>query len=60
MKRLQAWQYLIVVLALFWVLFAIILIIGDFPFFVISMALTALAGLSVAVIALAWAFQNNW
>jgi hypothetical protein len=60
MKRLQAWQYLIAAFASFWVLFATILIIGDFPFFVISIALTALAGLSVGVIALAWAFQNNW
>lgn len=60
MRRLQAWQYLIVVFAMFWVLFAVILIIGDFPFLVISMALTTLAMLSLAVVALAWAFQNDW
>jgi uncharacterized membrane protein len=60
MRRFQAWQYLIVVFAVFWVLFATILIIGDFPFLVISMALTTLAILSLAVVALAWAFQNNW
>jgi hypothetical protein len=60
MKRLQAWQYLIVVFAVFWILFATILIIGDFPFFVISMALTTLAGLSVGVIALAWAYTHDW
>jgi len=60
MRRLQAWQYLIVVFAVFWVLFAVILIIGDFPFLVISMALTTLAMLSLAVVALAWAFQNDW
>ena len=60
MKRLQAWQYLIVVFAVFWVLFATTLIIGDFPFFVISIALTTIAILSLGVIALAWAFQNDW
>ena len=60
MRRFQAWQYLIVVFALFWILFAVVLIVGDFPFFVISMALTTLAILSLAVVALAWAFQNNW
>ncbi len=60
MKRLQAWQYLIIVFAVFWVLFAAILIIGDFPFFVIGIALTTIAILSLGVIALAWAFQNNW
>ena len=60
MKRFQAWQYLIIVFAVFWVLFATILIIGDFPFFVISIALTTIAILSLGVIALAWAFQNDW
>ncbi len=59
MRRLQAWQYLIAIFAAFWILFAIVLIISDFPFVVISVALTSLAMLSVVVIGLAWAFQNN-
>ncbi|MBV9708626.1 MAG: hypothetical protein JO125_14605 [Chloroflexi bacterium] len=60
MRRLQAWQYLIAIFATFWVLFAIVLIISDIPFIVISVALTSLAMLSVVVIGLAWAFQNNF
>lgn len=60
MKRLQVWQYLIVMFAAFWVLFAAMLIIGDFPFFVISVALTTLAILSVGVIALAWAYTHDF
>lgn len=59
-RHLQVWQYLIVVFAAFWILFAVILILGDIPFFVISLALTTTALLSALVVALAWAFQNNW
>lgn len=59
MKRLQAWQYLIVIFVVFWVIFATVLIISDFPFYVISIALTTIAMLSLLIIALAWAYQNN-
>jgi hypothetical protein len=59
MRRLQAWQYLIGIFAVFWVIFAIVLIITDFPFYIISIALTTTAMLSLLVIALAWAYQNN-
>jgi hypothetical protein len=60
MKRLQAWQYLIIIFAVFWVIFAAVLIISDFPFYVISIALTTIAMLSLLIIALAWAYQNNF
>lgn len=60
MRRMQAWQYLIGIFAVFWVIFAIILIITDFPFYIISIALTTIAMLSLLIIALAWAYQNNF
>lgn len=59
-RHFQAWQYLGFVFAGFWLLFAGILIVSNFPFLIISMALTTIAALSVLVIALAWAFQNDW
>ncbi len=58
-RRFQAWQWLILIFAIFWVIFAIVMIIGDFPFFIISIALTTIGALSALVVALAWAFQNN-
>ncbi len=59
-KRLQAWQILIIIFASFWMLFAIVLIVSNFPFFIVSIALTTIAALSALVVALAWAFQNNF
>jgi len=60
MRRIQAWAYLAVVLALFWLVLAFMLIVfSDFPFIVISMGLTTLAILSGLVCALAWAYQND-
>ncbi len=59
-KRPQAWRYLIALFVAFWLIFATILIVNDFPFFIISIALTTTALLAVLIIALAWAFQNNW
>jgi len=53
MRRMQAWQYLIAIFAVFWVIFAIVLIFSDFPFYIISMALTTIAMLSLLIIALA-------
>lgn len=59
MRRFQVWHYLIPVFTAFWILFAIIIITSGFPFLVVSLALPILALLSLLVIALAWAFQNN-
>lgn len=59
MRRLQAWQYLIVIFVVFWAIFAAVLIISEFPFYVISIALTTIAMLSLLIIVLAWAYQNN-
>ena len=60
MRRLQPWQYLIGVFVVFWIIFAIVLFLGDIPFFVISIALTTIAALSLLVVLLAWAYQNNF
>ena len=59
MRRLQPWQYLIGVFVVFWIIFAIVLFLGDIPFFVVSIALTTIAALSFLVVLLAWAYQNN-
>lgn len=56
-RRPQAWHYLIIICAAFWLLFAIILLLSGFYFLIVALAILAL--LSVLVIALAWAFQNN-
>ncbi len=58
-RRFQAWQILIFIFASFWVLFAIVMIVGNFPFFIISIALTTIGALSALIVALAWAYQNN-
>jgi flagellar biosynthesis component FlhA len=58
-RRLQPWQYLIGIFVVFWIIFAIVLFLGDIPFFVISIALTTIAALSFLVVLLAWAYQNN-
>ena len=60
MRRRQVWKYLVGIFALFWIFFAIILVVAEFPFYVISIALTTIAMLSAIIIALAWAYQNNW
>jgi hypothetical protein len=60
MRRRQVWKYLVGIFALFWIFFAIILVVAEFPFYVISIALTTIAMLSAVIIALAWAYQNNW
>jgi hypothetical protein len=56
----QVWRYLIIIFAIFWLIFACVLILSDFPFLVISMALTTVAVLSAIVVVLSWAYQNNW
>jgi len=60
MRHRQVWKYLVGIFALFWIFFAIILIVAEFPFYEISIALTTIAMLSAVIIALAWAYQNNW
>jgi hypothetical protein len=59
-RRKQAWRYLAFIFAIFWIIFASILIVSDFPFLVISMALTVIAAFSAIIVALSWAYQNNW
>ncbi len=59
LRTLQAWQILTGLFAFFWILFATILIVSDFPFLIISMALTTVGALSILVTVLAWAYQKN-
>jgi len=59
MQRRQIWKYLIAIFGAFWLVFAIFLFLGDFPFYIISIALTTVLVLSVLIVALAWAYQNN-
>jgi hypothetical protein len=56
----QVWRYLACIFAIFWIIFACVLILSDFPFLVISMALTVVAVFSAIIVALSWAYQNNW
>lgn len=60
MRRIPAWAYLACIFAAFLVIFASVLIISDFPFLVISVALTSIFMLSLLIVALAWAYQNNF
>ena len=60
MQRHHIWPYLIIVFAVFWVIFATVLILGDFPLMIIMMALTTVAVLSALVVALAWAYNNDY
>ncbi len=59
-RRWQAWQYLIGIFAAFWIIFATILIVSALPFYVITIALSTTGMLSLLIIALAWAYQNNY
>ncbi len=59
MKRIPAWKYLACIFVAFWLIFAIMLIFfSDFPFLIISMALTIIFMLSVLVTVLAWAYTR--
>jgi hypothetical protein len=60
MQQRQAWKLLVGIFAAFWVVFAIFLFISELPFYIISIALTTILILSIAIIALAWAYQNNF
>lgn len=59
-QRWQAWQYLIGIFTAFWVIFATILIVAELPFYIITIALSTTGMLSLLIIALAWAYQNNY
>ena len=59
MQSRQVWKYLIGVFAVFWVVLAIMFFIADFPFYIITLSLSITLILSAAVVALAWAYQNN-
>jgi hypothetical protein len=60
MRSIPAWKYLIGVFAVFWVVLAVMLFIANFPFYIITLSLSIILVLSVAVVALSWAYQNNW
>jgi len=60
MRSIPAWKYLIVIFAVFWVILAIMMFVADFPFYVISLALTTILILSIAIVALAWAWIHNY
>jgi len=59
MRSRQAWKYLIGIFAMFWVVLAIMMFVADFPFYIITLSLSIILILSAAIIALAWAYQNN-
>jgi hypothetical protein len=60
MRSIPAWKYLIGIFAVVWVVLAIMLFISGIPFYVITWSLTIILILSAAIVALAWAYQNNW
>jgi hypothetical protein len=61
MRRHHAWIYLACIFAVFWIIFAIILIFfSNFPFVVIAMALSSLLMLSLVFIGLAWAYTHDY
>jgi hypothetical protein len=59
MRSIPAWKYLIGVFAVFWIVLAIMLLIANIPFYVITWSLTIILVFSAAIVALAWAYQNN-
>ena len=60
MQRRQIWKYLIAIFSTFWLIFAIFLFLGDFPFYIISIALTTVLVLSALIVALAWAYTHDY
>ncbi|HEY0753265.1 MAG TPA: hypothetical protein VGD98_04835 [Ktedonobacteraceae bacterium] len=59
MKRIEFWKWLIGILTVFWIIFAIFLIGADIPFVIVSMALTVVLAMSILVVGLAWAYQHD-
>jgi hypothetical protein len=60
MRGRQAWKLLAAIFAVFWLIFASILIVSELPFYVVSIALTTIAMLSLLIIALAWAYTHDY
>jgi hypothetical protein len=60
MRRRQIWKYLIVIFAVFWIIFAVFLFLGDIPFYIISIALSTILALSALIVALAWAYTHDY
>ena len=60
MQGRQIWKYLIAIFGAFWIVFAVFLVLGDFPFYIISIALTTVLVLSVLIVALAWAYTHDY
>lgn len=58
-RRFAIWKFLIVVLAVFWLVFAIMLFNANIPFLAVTMALSMILVMSVVVVGLAWAYHNN-
>ena len=58
-KHIEIWKWLIGILAVFWIIFAIFLFNADIPFVIVSMALTIVLAMSALVVGLAWAYQHN-
>lgn len=59
-QQVQVWKWLIGILAVFWIIFAIFLFNADIPFIIVSMALTIVLVMSALVVALAWAYQHDY
>lgn len=59
-RHIEVWKWLIGVLAVFWIIFAIFLFEADIPFVIVSMALTVVLGMSALVVGLAWAYQHDY
>lgn len=58
-RQPMVWRYLVGVFAVFWIIFAIFLIIANIPFVIVSIALTADLAMSAVVVGLAWAYQKG-
>ncbi|HLI71090.1 MAG TPA: hypothetical protein VKV19_15150 [Ktedonobacteraceae bacterium] len=58
-QQVQVWKWLIGILSVFWIIFAIFLFNANIPFIIVSMALTIVLVMSALVVALAWAYQHN-
>ena len=60
MQGRQIWKYLIAIFGAFWIVFAVFLILGNFPFYIISIALSTVLVLSALIVALAWAYTHDY
>jgi hypothetical protein len=60
MRSRQVWKYLIGIFAVFWVVLAIMFVIADFPFYIITLSLSIMLILSAAIVVLAWAWTHDY